>query len=198
MTVDLQQKKLEILDQIIQVIPKHGWSNAVMEEASVNLGYDKHYASLLFIGGVNEVLDLYLEFIDDEMLSIIQGLDLTNSRIPEKIYEAIVIRLNLLNKNKDAAKKTISFLSLPWNITISLKLAWRTMDLIWYKVCNDQSHDFNYYTKRGLLLSVYSSTLLYWIEDTSEDFKNTKQFLINRLKDVASFGKMIQKAKRYI
>ncbi|MFN8832775.1 MAG: COQ9 family protein [Alphaproteobacteria bacterium] len=198
MTVDLQKKKLEIMHQLLLIVPKHGWCNSAMEEASIELGYDKHYASLLFIGGINEAIDFYHSYIDEQMFSKLQTMDLTNYGVPKKIYEAIVARIEILGANKDVAAKTISFLSLPWNAPLSLNLGWRTMDLIWYEVCNDDSHDFNYYTKRGLLLSVYASTLLYWISDESHDFKCTKQFLENRLKNVASLGKMIQKAKRYI
>ena len=83
MTIDLQQKKLEIMHQLMHVVPNHGWCNTAMEEASVSLGHDKHYASLLFIGGINEAVDFYLSYIDHEMLLKVQAMDLTNSKTPE-------------------------------------------------------------------------------------------------------------------
>jgi len=48
----------------------------------------------------------------------------------------------------------------------------------------DRSTDFNFYTKRALLLGVHSATVLYALGDKSEDHKNTWAFLDRRIGDV--------------
>jgi len=52
-----------------------------------------------------------------------------------------------------------------------------------------RSTDFNFYTKRAILAGVYSSTLLRWFTDDSEDEKATFEFLDRRIDDVMRFEK---------
>jgi len=57
---------------------------------------------------------------------------------------------------------------------------------MWY-ASGDRSADWNHYTKRGLLVSVYSTTLLYWMSDEGNnegDFPETWAFLDRRISDV--------------
>lgn len=46
----------------------------------------------------------------------------------------------------------------------------------------------NWYTKRLTLAAVYKSTELFMIQDKSENFKATYEFLDNRLKDLGAFN----------
>ena len=57
------------------------------------------------------------------------------------------------------------------------------MDTIWFAV-GDKTTDFGFYTKRALLAGVYLSTLLYWLNDGSEDTQATWGFLDRRIADV--------------
>ena len=65
---------------------------------------------------------------------------------------------------------------------------------IWY-ISGDKSTDINWYTKRALLSKVYVLTELHMIQDKSEDFKDTWEFLDRRLEEVAKFGKAIGQSK---
>ena len=49
----------------------------------------------------------------------------------------------------------------------------------------DKSTDFSFYTKRFSLAAVYSSTLLFWLNDTSSDQEETSFFLDRRLNDIS-------------
>ena len=64
-----------------------------------------------------------------------------------------------------------------------MRLTWRTVDAIWY-AAGDNASDFNYYTKRGLLTPVYTTTVLYWLGDDSEGSANTWTYLERRIADV--------------
>ena len=55
----------------------------------------------------------------------------------------------------------------------------------------DKSTDFNWYTKRSLLTKVYVMTELHMVQDKSEDFADTWEFMDRRLDEVATFGKAI-------
>ena len=52
-----------------------------------------------------------------------------------------------------------------------------------------RSTDWNFYSKRGLLAGVYGSTVLFWLQDNSEDFTETWAFLDRRIADVMKVPK---------
>ena len=61
-------------------------------------------------------------------------------------------------------------------IISELKLLNQNSDFIW-KLAGDNSNDFSYYSKRGLLSIVYLSTLIYWLNDSSNKMIGTKSFI---------------------
>ncbi|WP_374298103.1 COQ9 family protein, partial [Sphingomonas sp.] len=83
-----------------------------------------------------------------------------------------------------------SFLAMPLNAALALKLLYRTVDAIWY-AAGDNATDFNFYTKRGLLAGVYSATLLYWLNDRSQDCADTWAFLDRRIEEVMQVPKLL-------
>ena len=92
-------------------------------------------------------------------------------------------RLEQASSHKEAVRRGLSYLALPGNTKLAASSLYRTVDHIWH-ACGDQSTDFNFYTKRGLLAAVYTSTLLYWLDDVSEDHTDTWAFLDRRIADV--------------
>jgi len=189
----LQQKKLEVLKQALKIVPFEGWSNRIMEAASVKAGFEPDFCYLLFKNGVHDLVDLYAENLDDRMVEKAKNSKIKS--ITQLVKLALFERIKLLSKNKTTAKKTSSFLMLPNNLLFSSKLVWRTADRIWKDIVNDKSIDFNYYSKRTLLCSVYTSTTIYYLGDDDITLKNTEDFLDRRLGNVASFGKFMSKFK---
>lgn len=189
--------KASILEAALKLVPFRGWTNLTLEEASKKAGQDINIVNLLFEDGIDSLLSFYIHDIDSRMLSeFTKKYESKTLKIHEKIYQTLIIRLEILNKHKAVANKTVSYLSMPWNITLANKLLWNTVDIIWRDVCKDTSTDFNYYTKRTLLYGVYTSTVMYWLSDDSEDFKNTRSFLERRLQDVLKVGGFISKFKK--
>ena len=86
---------------------------------------------------------------------------------------------------------------MPTNIISGTEVACRSCDIIW-KYAGDKSSDFNYYTKRGLLLSVYAAAQVFYFGDNSENHKDTKDFIKNALDNIiniASFKNNIKMPK---
>ena len=69
-------------------------------------------------------------------------------------------------------------------------LAWRSADRIW-RLAGDTATDFNHYSKRALLIGVYASTTLVFLDDQSDGLADTRAFLDRRIGDVMR----IEKAK---
>ena len=55
---------------------------------------------------------------------------------------------------KNVIKRTYFTLLLPHHSKLGLKSLYNTVDQIWYLV-GDKSTDFNFYTKRGILLGIW-------------------------------------------
>jgi ubiquinone biosynthesis protein COQ9 len=59
-----------------------------------------------------------------------------------------------------------------------------------WRIAGDRSTDFNHYTKRVILMGVYGSTSLVFLDDDSEDLAATRAFLDRRIDDVMQFEKV--------
>ena len=110
-------------------------------------------------------------------------------RISQKIKTIILIRLHLSQKYKEAVRSSLSFTAIPKNSKKSLKILYRTCHRIW-KIAGDTSTDFSFYTKRASLAAVYSSTLLFWLNDNSGTQGETEAFLDRRLKDISKISNL--------
>ena len=131
------------------------------------------------------------DYLDDKMEDSFSKTKKNKQRTPEKIKSLILNRISASLDFKDGIVSSLGFMSLPQNSKPSLKMLYNTCDRIW-RVSGDQSTDFSFYTKRLILSGVYSSTLMYWIQDDTGDLKNTEDFLNRRLEDVLKIGKAKQ------
>ena len=73
------------------------------------------------------------------------------------------------------------------------KSLYKITDTIW-QLAGDTSTDFNYYTKRTTLAAIYITTLMYFINDFSENHIYTTLFLERRINNVIQ----MHKAKSFI
>jgi ubiquinone biosynthesis protein COQ9 len=85
-------------------------------------------------------------------------------------------------------RRALAVLALPSGVAASLQTLWRTVDAVWH-LAGDRATDFNFYSKRGLAAGVYSTTLLYWLEDKSENQEDTWRFLDRRIANVMALPK---------
>ena len=97
------------------------------------------------------------------------------------------MRFEVVAPWREGVRRALSVLALPPHAVLGLRLLYDTVDGIWY-AAGDASTDFSFYTKRATLAGVYSATLMYWLEDRSEDFADTRAFIDRRLADIARLG----------
>ncbi len=182
--------KTQILKRALVHVPFDGWSQELLERAAGEVGVDSSYGWRLFSKGPLEAVSYWSELLDQEMLAILpppEGL-----RVREKVALGVKTRLRLLTPYREAARKTATYLAFPTHLTQSSRLLYKTVSEIWY-YAGDTSTDYNFYTKRALLMWVYSSTFLYWLQDHSDDFEATWTFLDRRIDEVLALPKIPQK-----
>ena len=120
---------------------------------------------------------------DRRMVEEMERRDVAGMRVRERIATAVRVRLEQNALHREAIRRLIAFLALPGHAGLGWRCLYRTVDSMWH-AAGDRSTDYNYYTKRALLAGVYVSTVLYWLDDSSDDFADTWAFLDRRIADV--------------
>jgi len=169
-------------------VPFDGWSKKILTLAALDLKIDPGLADLAFPDGANDMLDMLALSQDQKMVQACSDKILRNLKIREKITLLVRSRIEAEHDIREAVRRAMTHLALPGNMALGLKIIGRTVDLMW-KTIHDPSTDFNYYTKRISLSGVYSATLLYWLNDESEDYTETWEFLDRRIANVMQFEK---------
>lgn len=185
--------RLDLLKAALQHVAFDGWSEAALRHAAKDLEVDPALAANAFPGGGAELIAVYSAEIDRRTLEELEKLPLDEMKVREKIHAGVMTRLELLEPDREAVRRGLSFLTLPHNAPLATRLLYRTVDSLWY-AAGDRATDYNFYTKRALLAGVYSSTLLFWLNDSSEDHAATRDFLDRRISEVLKIGGRIGKS----
>ena len=165
-----------------------GWSDTAMRAAARQIGAPEGEAERLFPGGPVAVLAWLSERADLRTVEAMETGGASGLKIRERIKIAVRTRIEQTVGGRESVRRGLAMLVLPSNAALGLKLLYRTIDAIWY-AAGDTSTDFNFYTKRATLAGVYSSTLLYWLNDRSEGSEATWGFLDRRIDNVMRFEK---------
>jgi ubiquinone biosynthesis protein COQ9 len=165
-----------------------GWSPKTLRAAAVDAGFEASQGDRAFPGGSVQAVAHWCDLADRRMEQALHDADTTGLRLHERVGLAIRLRLEMWDMDREAVRRGVALLSLPGNARTSLRCTYRTVDTIWWAV-GDASTDFNFYTKRLQLAGIYSATLLYWLDDTSEDSAETWSFLERRLNDIVRLHK---------
>jgi ubiquinone biosynthesis protein COQ9 len=178
---------VQILAAALPHVAFDGWSQATLDAALRDTGHAKALGIGLFPRGGVDLATAYHRAGDEAMRDAVAASDLAALRYRDKI--AAVIRLRLGVADKEAVRKAAALFALPRYAPEGAALIWGTSDAIW-QALGDTSRDVNWYTKRATLAAVYSSTVLYWLGDTSDQDTDTVAFIDRRIENVMSFEKV--------
>jgi len=166
-----------------------GWTRAALAAGARRLELPAGEADRLFPGGAVQVLTFLSGRADLRTVADMEAEGVGAMKIRDRIRSAVRIRLERHAGEREAVRRALAVLSLPFNTGLALKLLYKTVDAMWY-AAGDTSTDFNFYTKRATLAGVYSSTLLYWLNDRSPGAEATWAFLDRRIDDVMKIEKL--------
>lgn len=166
-----------------------GWSDRALRAGLADAGLSREQGALAFSGGALEMIEQWSRYGDRRMLEAMRGVDVGAMRVRERIAAAVRFRIEVNVPYREAVRRTMSFLALPPNTPLAITSTWGTVDTVWY-ACGDTSTDLSFYTKRATLAAVYGATVLYWLDDSSEEFADTWAFLERRIDDVLRIPKL--------
>jgi ubiquinone biosynthesis protein COQ9 len=165
-----------------------GWNVHAVESAAEALGVDRSIAAIAFPGGAVEMIDAWFASVDAALTARFTPEQLGNMKIRDRITRLVETRLELVAGNREALRRAAAILAMPQNVAKAAKLGWRSADVMW-RLAGDTATDYNHYTKRAILGSVYAATVTVFLNDESEGWADTRAFLGRRIEGIMAFEK---------
>jgi ubiquinone biosynthesis protein COQ9 len=189
-----------ILTAALRGIPFDGWTTRALTDgvrAAIAAGLDPVPAQQAFPGGPQQLLAFFMAEIDREMVAQAAARGLTEGPVRERIGGIVRLRLEILAPHREAVRRALALQLLPGHAPGAMRGLYRTVNAIW-RAAGDDSANFNFYSKRALLAAVYSTTLLHWLDDQSDDGIDTREFLERRIAGTLRLGKMRRRAEELL
>ncbi|MCB2108379.1 MAG: COQ9 family protein [Rhodobacteraceae bacterium] len=184
-----RQRRDALVMAMLAHVPFDGWGKGALERAAADIGIPPGEAVVLFPDGARDAIAHFVDMADRMMIDDLAAHGLGGLKLREKVALAVRMRLERWTPHREAIRRALAVMPMRVGPAASAASLYRTVDAIWRAV-GDQSVDFNFYTKRALLAAVYGSTLMFWLNDRSEDCAATWAFLVRRIDDVMQVPKL--------
>lgn len=193
--VDSQSIESIVFNKSMENVPRFGFDSLSITQAIRDLGYPDSLESGLtgLSNGNNLDFQLMLYWLKSSRQRLVEdvlGGDSEFHKISNE-YERVKYMINKrLEYNQPIISKLghgMSLLVVPYNIPQSIEELHNLSDDIAY-YSGDLSNDFAWYSKRFSFSSVYVSSELYMLQDSSENFEKTKEFVNNKVDEVKNLG----------
>ena len=191
---DFDPTAVAILRASMLHVPFDGWGDVALLSGANDCGYEAEAVSAAFPRGAVDAITLHSRLANQSMVEMFFALPKSPDKVHLKIRALVLLRLDAAQPDKDAVRRAMSILAMPAHAKLSAKLLYETVDAMW-RAAGQQDTDFSFYTKRGILAAVYSSTVLAWLSDNSGNLDGTTAFLDRRLVDVSRIPKVTKPMK---
>lgn len=191
--LSLDDLRLKLAPQIAEAAAFDGWTEAAVTMAAEITGIDPAAARFAFQGepGSSSAMAMITAWaggIDVAMAAALPPEQLATMPIRQRITALVQFRLDEIAGREEALRGALIELAKPWNLPAATRLGWRSADAMW-RLAGDTATDYNHYTKRAILGSIYAATLGVLADDKSEDRAETRAFLACRIDGIMRFEK---------
>ena len=187
-------RKLILLESL-KLIKNNGWNDNLFELISKKNNIEFEKINSLFPDGYKDLLKYYFDELNYKINISSRKLNLSKIKTHIKIRELIHLRLLEYKKEKDSIRRAYFTLLLPSNSKIFSIIMFRIVDQIWF-LAGDNSTDFNYYSKRGILFAIYYSSVMFLINNDF-DINKTLNFLDSKLHKVSKIPIIKSNLKKF-
>lgn len=153
------------------------------------------FISFNFPDGIESVVMHFNELTNQELSKSVNT-EFKKLRISEKVSTLIFKRLKTLEAYKNGLINLNLYLLKSGKVFFSNKLLYKIADNIWF-LSGDKSLDFNYYSKRFILMNVFLFSYNFWLKDQSSNLVETKNFTEKQIINVLKFGVFKKKIKSF-
>ena len=172
----MKSKQDKLAKYFIQQVPKYGWSRETLLHCAKKQRITTPNLALLFPSFEYDVLKFLIAQNNNIVEKNYNSFNHSRLKTRDKIKTILELKFDNNTYLKQALPEMLKFLLRPGNIFMSIKMLHENSDFIW-KLAGDESNDFSFYSKRGLLSMVYLATLIYWLNDKSTKGIGTKNFI---------------------
>ncbi len=184
----LGELRLTLAPAIADAAAFDGWSESAVRAAAESQGVDPDAAVFAFSGGPMAMIAAWAHSVDAKMAAALPADQLAKLKIRERIRTLVLFRIEAVARQKEALRRAQSIMAMPQNVPAALKLGWHSADVMW-RLAGDTANDYNHYTKRLTLGSIYAATLAVFVSDESADCADTQAFLERRIDGIMQFEK---------
>ena len=185
----LDELRLALAPAIADAAIFDGWTDDALVMAAEQMGADVDVARLAFKGGAMDMVTAWIEAVDVAMAAAFPEDVVDGMKIRERIRALVQFRLDAVAGQEEALRRATAIMAMPQNVVRSTRRGWETADLMW-RLAGDTATDYNHYTKRAILASIYAATLAVFVDDESEGKAETRAFLDRRIDGVMQFEKV--------
>lgn len=182
----LDEIRIGLAPAIAKAAAFDGFTPLAVANAARDAGIDADVAGLAFPGGAADMVDAWFASVDANMLVRLPADQLAQMKIRDRITGLVEARIDILAPNRESLRRALGVLALPTNIALAARLGWRAADTMW-AAAGDTATDFNHYSKRAILGSVYAATMAVFLNDDSDGHADTRAFLARRIAGVMKF-----------
>lgn len=192
-----QKEKIKFLQKILDNFLKNHNFDKSFDLAATELKLSKTSREKIlkefFENKINSLIEQLNNLINQQMQKELTK-EFYNLRVNEKVKFLVIKRLNIINKffDKNTLLKLVLNQRSPFELS---KMLFNISDEIWH-LSGDKATDFNYYTKRLILMNIYVATFIYNLRDESDNQFKTNEFVETQIKLVLKFGKLKSKIMR--
>lgn len=184
----LDELRLALAPAVAESAIFDGWSEAAVRAAAEGAGVDPAVALLAYPGGAMDMIAAWIASVDAAMTAAFPSERIAGMKIRERIRALVAFRLESMAGNEEALRRALAIMAMPHNAAQAVKLGWHSADVMW-RLAGDTATDYNHYTKRAILASIYAATLAVFVGDESEGKADTMAFLDRRIDGIMQFEK---------
>ena len=188
----LAELRPRLVAAMLPDVPFDGWTALARDAAAYAQGVDRDIAAMALPDSA-AMVDAYIAHADTLMVASIG--DVSGLKVRDRIRLALRSRLEAASADREAVRRALAVLAQPQHAGLAARSLWRTADTMW-RAAGDTATDFNHYSKRAILGAVYSASLLYWLDDDSDDHEATWAFIDRRIDSIMKFEKTKASAKK--
>ena len=187
-----QDQRIEFIETLHNLLPYYRWDMQLIHEVEAECGFESNYHYVIFGDDIADIVDFYEKWQDDLMLKFLKD-EQQITKVRDKIAKAVKIRIAKCSsiihhkKNRDYFLQFQTAAQMP-------KIVWRSSDVIW-RYAGDKSIDFNYYSKRAILSSLYISSIMYYIANCSDNNEKFEQFVDQAIAKILNIGNLTKQLK---
>ena len=188
----LDKRRIEIINLSKDLIIKHGWNDLLFKKIHENKIVNIKELDVLFLNGYREMIRFFFDNLNKKLEDKNKNQNFLREPVHKRIRKILISKLEIINKDKPFFKRTFNYLLIPGNYRLLTKLLYKSVDTMWY-ISKDSSTDFNFYTKRMILVGIYIPVVIHLLN--KDNMLETERKLDNLLFKVSKIPKIKNKFK---